>query len=105
VIAVAGVDAKDAHVTSSSVGDYVDVAAPGVNIAGPAPEGGGYVFTAQGGTSFAAAYVSGVAALIRAYNPAMPPDEVARRITQTADHPAGLWNPEVGSGVVDPAGR
>lgn len=103
VIAVAGVDDKDAHVGSSVEGDYVDVAAPGVDVAGPAAAGGGYLFTAEGGTSFATAYVTGVAALIRAYDPALSPAQVARRITETADHSAELWNPQVGHGVVNPA--
>ncbi|BCB76250.1 hypothetical protein GCM10022251_25460 [Phytohabitans flavus] len=103
VLAVASVDEKDAHVNSSSQGDYVDVAAPGTRIAGPAPAGGGYLFTAEGGTSFAAAYVSGVAALIRSYAPDTTPEQVASRITETADHPADLWNPQVGHGVVNPA--
>jgi type VII secretion-associated serine protease mycosin len=103
VVAVAGVDDKDVHVSSSSEGDDVDVSAPGTRIAGPAAAGGGYVFTADGGTSFAAAYVSGVAALIRAYEPALRPEQVARRITDTADHPADQWNRQVGYGVVNPA--
>ncbi|BCB88315.1 hypothetical protein Psuf_056280 [Phytohabitans suffuscus] len=103
VIAVAGVDQDGAHVRSSIAGAHVDVAAPGARIAGPAPAGGGYLFTEEGGTSFAAGYVSGLAALIRAREPALRPDGVARRITETADHPAGRWNEEVGYGVVDPA--
>jgi membrane-anchored mycosin MYCP len=103
VIAVAGVNDRDEHVASSTTGDYVDVAAPGERIAGPSPAGGGYLFTAEGGTSFATAYVSGIAALIRAYDPGLRPDQVAGRITETADHPASLWNPEVGHGVVNPA--
>lgn len=103
VIGVAGVDEKDQHVSSSTPGEFVDVAAPGDNIAGPSPAGGGYLFTQEGGTSFAAAYVSGVAALIRGYAPDLTPDEVSRRITETADHPPQLWTREVGHGVVSPA--
>ncbi len=103
VIAVAGVDTADVHVSTSSVGRYVDVAAPGARVAGPSPAGGGYLFSEEGGTSFAAGYVSGVAALIRAYDPSLSPDEVARRIMETADHPADQWNSTVGHGVVNPA--
>ncbi|MDG4786545.1 type VII secretion-associated serine protease mycosin [Micromonospora sp. WMMD1102] len=102
VLAVAGVNAADAHVQTSTSGDFVDVAAPGERIAGPAVAGGGYLFTAEGGTSFAAGYVSGLAALIRAYDPTLSPEQVADRITQTADHPDGLWNSQVGHGVVNP---
>ena len=103
VIGVAGVDQQDQHVSSSTSGDYVDVAAPGVRIAGPSPQGGGFLFSADGGTSFATAYVSGVAALVRAYYPKLSPDQVTQRITQTAEHPAQSWNPQIGYGVVDPA--
>ncbi|GIH09716.1 hypothetical protein Rhe02_77830 [Rhizocola hellebori] len=102
VIAVASTDRQDKHVGSSTAGSYVDIAAPGVQIAGPSPAGGGYLFSEPGGTSFAAAYVSGVAALVRAYNPALSPQQVADRLMQTADHPADIWNPVVGYGVVNP---
>jgi type VII secretion-associated serine protease mycosin len=102
VIAVAGVDSHDERVSSSTAGDYVDVAAPGESIAGPSPAGGGYLFSKEGGTSFAAAYVSGVAALIRAYDPSLLPGQVGQRIMETADHPAEIWNPGVGYGVVNP---
>ncbi|MFJ8579277.1 type VII secretion-associated serine protease mycosin [Micromonospora sp. NPDC093277] len=101
VIAVAGVDDKDEHVGTSVTGDYVDVAAPGLNIVGPAPQGG-YLAEPQGGTSFAAAYVSGVAALVRAAHPKLSPKEVAHRLTHTADNPPEGRNAEVGYGVVDP---
>ena len=103
VIAVAGTDTRDQHVATSSTGEHVDVAAPGVRIAGPAAAGGGFLFSADGGTSFATAYVSGVVALVRAYDPQLAPAEVATRITSTAQHPPGGWDPQVGYGVVDPA--
>jgi type VII secretion-associated serine protease mycosin len=103
VIGVAGVDQQDQHVQSSTAGNYVAVAAPGVRIAGPSPQGGGFLFSADGGTSFATAYVSGVAALVRAYYPDLMPDQVTQRITGTAEHPAQGWNAQVGYGIVDPA--
>jgi type VII secretion-associated serine protease mycosin len=102
VLAVAGVDAGGAHVASSNTASYVDVAAPGDDIEGPAPRGGGYAVFPEGGTSFAAPYVSGLAALLRGYFPAMPASQLVRRIQQTADHPPGGWNDQVGYGVVDP---
>ncbi|MEV0425440.1 type VII secretion-associated serine protease mycosin [Micromonospora sp. NPDC050495] len=102
VIAVAGVDEQGQHVGSSVSGDYVDIAAPGLNIVGPAPQGSGYLAEPQGGTSFAAAYVSGVAALIRAAHRNLTPDEVAYRLTRTADNPPDGHNASVGYGTVDP---
>lgn len=102
VLGVAGIDQQGRHVSSSNVGWYVDVAAPGYAIEGPAPRGDGYVLDKEGGTSFAAAYVSGVAALVRGYNPTMRASDVVRRIEITADAPAGGRNNEVGYGVVNP---
>ncbi|MEU2611856.1 type VII secretion-associated serine protease mycosin [Micromonospora sp. NPDC007271] len=102
VIAVAGIDDKGEHVGSSVTGDYVDVAGPGLNIVGPAPQGSGYQFVPNGGTSFATAYVSGVAALVRAAHPELTPKEVAHRLTRTADNPPDGHNAEVGYGMVNP---
>ena len=69
MIAVGGVDEQGGHVGTSISGDYVDIAAPGMNIVGPAPGNSGYRTVPKGGTSYAAAYVSGVAALVRAAYP------------------------------------
>ncbi|MFC0029196.1 type VII secretion-associated serine protease mycosin [Micromonospora chaiyaphumensis] len=102
VIAVAGVDENGGHVGSSVTGDYVDIAAPGLNIMGPAPQGSGYLAEPQGGTSFATGYVSGVAALVRAAHPDISPQDVAFRLTRTADNPPDGHNPLVGYGVVNP---
>ena len=102
VLGVAAVDRQDKHSDTSSSGQYVDLAAPGKQISGPSPAGGGYLYSEPGGTSFASAYVSGVVALLLAYEPALTPKEVGRRLMDTADHPAGIWNPAVGYGVVNP---
>ena len=53
------------------------------------------------GTS-SAAYVSGVAALVRAKYPNLTAREVIRRIQQTAHSPARGVDNRVGHGVVDP---
>ncbi|MET8373313.1 type VII secretion-associated serine protease mycosin [Micromonospora profundi] len=102
VIAVAGVDEQGGHVGTSVSGAYVDVAAPGLNIVGPAPGGAGYRAEPTGGTSFAAAYVSGVAALVRSAHPDLTPEQVAERLERTADNPPDGHNAEVGFGVVNP---
>ena len=101
VIAVDAVDHWGQYYADVSVArDYIDLAAPGEAIAGPVPRGGG--FTAKHGTSFATAYVSGVAALVRASRPDMPVDKVRQRINSTADPNPGGWNDELGHGVVNP---
>jgi len=102
VLAVAGVDENGDHVDTSTPGNYVDVAAPGKAIAGPAPRGNGFGEFPEGGTSFAAAYVSGVAALARSYRPNETADEIVQRIERSAEHPAGGWDADVGYGIVDP---
>jgi membrane-anchored mycosin MYCP len=102
VIAVAGVDEQGGHVGTSISGDYIDVAAPGLMIEGPAP-GGGFRVETEGGTSFAAAYVSGVAALVRSYYPNLTSDQVMQRIVATADNPPEGRTGEMGFGVVNPA--
>jgi membrane-anchored mycosin MYCP len=54
------------------------------------------------GTSFSAAYVSGVAALVRAKFPELSAHQVINRILQTAHNPPRGVDNLVGYGVVDP---
>ena len=75
VIAVSATDADDQIYTNSNRGKYVAVAAPGVDILVPAPDGN-YEFTT--GTSVAAAHVSGVAALLLQRDPKLDPADGAR---------------------------
>lgn len=102
VIGVAGIDRDGAHVASSSVGTYVDIAAPGALIEGPAAGSRQYTGTEGGGTSFAAPFVSATAALIRSYNPALSAAAVTKRILATADPAAEMRSDRVGAGVVNP---
>ena len=81
VIGVGATDAADALFAASNRGDQIAVAAPGVDLLLPAP-GGKYEM--QTGTSFAAALVSGVAALMLQADPTLQPDELRANLTQTA---------------------
>ena len=54
------------------------------------------------GTSFSAAYVSGVAALVRAKYPNLTANQAIHRILQTAHNPPRGADNQVGYGVVDP---
>jgi membrane-anchored mycosin MYCP len=76
----------------------VAVTAPGVNVTSAYP-GSGFQVNDLNGTSYATAFVSGVAALVRAHYPRMSAAEVVRRIELTANGNAG---PGTGDGLVDP---
>ncbi|WP_163512258.1 type VII secretion-associated serine protease mycosin [Fodinicola acaciae] len=102
VLAVAAIKRDGTRADFSETGDYVAVSAPGAEIVGPSGAGSGYVGDQQGGTSYAAPYVSGVAALVRAYYPRMRAKEVVQRILETADRPGTGPNEQVGYGVVNP---
>jgi serine protease len=83
VIAVAATDANDKVAGFSNAGSYVDVAAPGVNIASTYPVAlGSYSFLS--GTSMASPHVAAVAALIEAYRPGLSPDQVEKAIESSA---------------------
>lgn len=100
VIAVGAIDKSGALVSSSDTAVQASVVAPGKGIVSTLPKTG---HAAGGGTSFAAPFVSGTAALIRAAYPDLSATQVRHRIEVTADHVGGdLPDPEYGWGVVDP---
>lgn len=83
----------------SGSGSWVSLAAPGVGVYG-ATGAGRYGYGS--GTSFAAAEVSGAAALVWGANPTLTARGVARILEQTASG-GGRWTPELGFGDVDVA--
>jgi TPR repeat protein len=99
VIAVTASDPEDKMFGRANTGDYVAIAAPGVDILGPSPQNSYQLST---GTSVAAAHVSGVVALLLERRPSLDPDEVRRILMTTADA-LGQKMPsaEVGVGRVD----
>lgn len=115
VLAVGALGQDGQPAAFSLAGPWVDVAAPGTDIVATSPlpgAGAGQVdkiTTANGagpiqGTSFAAPYVSGVVALVRARFPDLTPPQVTTLIERTAAHPSspGGRNDFVGYGLVDP---
>ncbi|QKG22446.1 S8 family serine peptidase [Actinomadura verrucosospora] len=98
VISVASLGEDGHRIESSGLRSRVDVGAPGKDLTIPWP-GGGYNPQAEG-TSFAAAYVSGVVALVRASHPGLHQDQVVRRVLSTAD---GNVGDGTGRGMVNPA--
>jgi subtilisin family serine protease len=81
VIAVAATDAQDRLFAASNRGSHIAISAPGVDIFLPAPD---EKYQMTSGTSFSAAYVSGLAALMLERNPALKPDEVRAILMKTA---------------------
>jgi hypothetical protein len=81
VIAVTATDARDRLYSAANRGTYIAVAAPGVEVLEASPQGG---YQLQSGTSFSAAEVSGVAALMLERRPQMTPDEVRATLVSTS---------------------
>ncbi|WP_039922731.1 type VII secretion-associated serine protease mycosin [Amycolatopsis decaplanina] len=100
VLGVGAVDIDGARMSGSQIGRYVDLVAPGAKVLA-STRAGGHAYA--DGTSYAAPFVSGTAALVRSAWPELSAPEVARRLTATAS-PArgGLGSPAFGAGVVDP---
>ena len=99
VLAVAASDRNNERASFSQSGDFVGVAAPGVDMISTVPKGG---HCSDNGTSFSAPYVAGVAALIKAKHPTWTPREIVAQIEQTAERTIAGRDRLVGWGVVDP---
>ena len=99
VIAVTATDSADRLFPNSNRGAYIALAAPGVDILMPALDD---KYQVSSGTSFAAAYVSGLAALLIDRNPGITPDGVRAALTLTARDlgPKGR-DDQFGAGLAD----
>src|SRR6202165_2011309 len=81
VMAVTATDAQDRLFAASNCGSHIAISAPGVDIFLPAPDD---KYQMTSGTSFSAAYVSGLAALMLERNPRLKPGEVREILLKTA---------------------
>jgi subtilisin family serine protease len=93
VVAVTATDAQDKYFAASNRGRYIGLAAPGVDILVAAP---GARYQISSGTSFSAAEVSGITALILEHRPNLSPDSVKRILLAT-----GRPLPPEGAHLVD----
>ncbi|MFD9068829.1 type VII secretion-associated serine protease mycosin [Streptomyces lasiicapitis] len=99
VLAVAAADRNNERAPFSQSGTWVDVAAPGVDMISTIPGRG---HCPDNGTSFAAPYVAGVAALIKSKHPNWTARQITAQIQQTAERSIAGHDRLVGWGVVDP---
>ncbi|MBE1495541.1 type VII secretion-associated serine protease mycosin [Amycolatopsis lexingtonensis] len=100
VLGVGAVDIDGARLSGSQIGPYVDIVAPGAKVL-TTTRAGGHAYV--DGTSFAAPFVAGTAALVRSAWPQLSAAQVAQRLLATAT-PArgGRGSHAFGAGVVDP---
>ena len=101
VLGVAATDQANAGATFSTIGSFVGISAPGVNILSTYKNS---EWAVMSGTSMATPYVAATAALVRSAQPTLPADQVLTTLTNTATDlgPAGK-DPEFGAGLVNPA--
>jgi type VII secretion-associated serine protease mycosin len=99
VLAVAASDRNNERAPFSQSGEFVGVAAPGVDMISTVPSGG---HCSDNGTSFSAPYVAGVAALIKAKHNDWTARQIVAQIEQTAERSVAGRDRLVGWGVADP---
>ncbi|MFD4356740.1 type VII secretion-associated serine protease mycosin [Nocardia sp. NPDC058518] len=111
VLSVGSVDLNGQPSKFTVPGPWVGVSAPGEQIVSLDPNSAGLAYatiTTQGadaniaGTSFAAPYVAGVAALVRDRFPNLTAAQVIHRIQATTHKTPEGWNPFGGFGTIDP---
>jgi hypothetical protein len=97
-IAVSSTTSDDTLALFSNYGPQIDLSAPSQNI-WSTQSGGAYGFETRAGSASAAAYVAGVASLIRSYAPQLAAAEVTQILIESADdlgQPG--WDPYFGAG-------
>ncbi|MFI9641306.1 type VII secretion-associated serine protease mycosin [Micromonospora sp. NPDC051925] len=99
VLGVGAVTPAGTRAPFSQIGPYVDLVAPGSDVLMAAP---GQGHQRAEGTSYAAPFVAGTAALLRQYRPELSAAEVTSRIVHTADPAPGGQQGGYGAGVLNP---
>lgn len=98
ILSVAGFDPQGGVVAGAAA--PVDLVAPGAGVVSLGPRGPGHVVA--DGNGYAAAYVAGAAALVRARHPKLTAAQVKQRLLATSDRvPRRLPDPALGYGALD----
>ncbi len=87
LVTVTAIDAQGALPSYANYGTRVELAAPGTGILSTEPEGG---YNMKTGTSMAAPFATGVAALVKSQFPSMTNREIAYRLKTTGKKLPGL---------------
>ncbi|MCX7920801.1 MAG: S8 family serine peptidase [Clostridia bacterium] len=98
IISVAAIDNTGTLASFSNYGGRVSVAAPGVGILSTIPENG---YSYISGTSMAASFVSGTAALVKSYLPDMTTSQIADRIKTNITSLESLKGKVTSAGIVN----
>ena len=104
VLGVGATDDTNTVASFSTYGEWVKIAAPGVNILSTLPTYGsslGVNYGSLEGTSMAAPHVAALGGLLFAAYPGISAASVAQRIQQTAQSPNTVWSEYIGYGVID----
>jgi len=98
-IAVTATDERDLAFEDANLGMYVEIAAPGVDILSPLPEGR---YDLQTGTSVATAHVTGIVALMLARDPEMDVTGLRRALAAASRDLGAPGRDEIfGAGLID----
>jgi thermitase len=102
VVAVGASDGRDARADFSSTGNWLSVCAPGFDIISTGSESSS-AYAWDSGTSMAAPFVTGLAAYMLAYAPALDPARVKQALEDSADRVGGAagYSKEFGYGRVN----
>jgi subtilisin family serine protease len=103
-IAVAAVDVQDIRAPFSNYGSWVRVSAPGVDVVSAYWDG---TYATWSGTSFAAPFVAGEAAVVLSKRPTLTADgvkEIVRNTARSIDAVNPRYRGKLGKGIIDIAG-
>ncbi|MEK3935727.1 S8 family serine peptidase [Sporosarcina sp. FSL W7-1349] len=102
VIVVSATDKMDHIADFSNTGNSIDVSAPGIDIYSSVPGGR---FASYSGTSMAAPFVSGLAAMLKLEDPMRSVEEIEGLLKRYVDDRGAIgWDPLFGEGIVNVTG-